>query len=215
MAKKLQKKSDYKKKEIIKYEPDRTRDNLREFMADCQSPDSFLRDFNDVAKKYFKGNKKEKKELLNDFGRHYNGALVIMSLDNHIVLGSSVTEKYKLLIVEVVNNLIKEYNCNTTDEKILAEIMANAYIRMIHFSKKMTRASDIEHATKENNTLISIMSKEIDRAQRQFTNTLITLKQLKSPNLKINVTAKNAFVAQNQQVNIGDKEKDKDDKKHL
>jgi hypothetical protein len=45
------------------------------------------------------------------------------------------------------------------------------------------------------------MSKELDRANRQFITALTTLKQMKTPSIEINVTAKTAFVGKNQQFN--------------
>jgi hypothetical protein len=45
------------------------------------------------------------------------------------------------------------------------------------------------------------MGKELDRAERHFFTALNTLKQIKSPMLEMNIHAKTAFIAQNQQIN--------------
>ena len=52
-----------------------------------------------------------------------------------------------------------------------------------------------------------MISKELDRANRQFITALTTLKQIKAPSLEINVKTKAAFVAQNQQLNVNPTDK--------
>ena len=49
---------------------------------------------------------------------------------------------------------------------------------------------------------IQIIGLELDRANRQFLTALQTLKQIKAPQLEVNVETKTAFVAQNQQFNV-------------
>ena len=47
-----------------------------------------------------------------------------------------------------------------------------------------------------------MLSKERDRAHRQYLSTIMTLKQLKAPAIEMNIKAKTAFVSQNQQINV-------------
>jgi len=61
--------------------------------------------------------------------------------------------------------------------------------------------------TKEINNFLSIMSKDVDRANRHFITALETLKQFKQPQLKVNVKTKNAFIAEKQQFNNNQNEK--------
>jgi hypothetical protein len=46
-----------------------------------------------------------------------------------------------------------------------------------------------------------VIGRELDRANRQFISALTTLRQLKAPTPSINVIAKNAFMAGQQQFN--------------
>jgi hypothetical protein len=45
------------------------------------------------------------------------------------------------------------------------------------------------------------ISKDLDRAYRQFASTLTLLREIKSPTLTVNVKANTAFIAQQQQLN--------------
>ena len=55
--------------------------------------------------------------------------------------------------------------------------------------------------TNELNNYYNFLSKEIDRAQRQYITGLQTLKQLKSPSLPVTIKTTTAYIAENQQVN--------------
>ena len=67
-----------------------------------------------------------------------NKALEIMrglELDTHVGLMESVDEKYRALIKEFCSQIIKDYTCNTSIEKALAEQIANAHVRIIDNSR--------------------------------------------------------------------------------
>jgi hypothetical protein len=66
----------------------------------------------------------------------------------------------------------------------------------------MEQCRNIKEANDQVSRHYSVMSKELDRANRQFITALTTLKQMKAPSIEINVTAKTAFVAENQQFNV-------------
>jgi hypothetical protein len=46
---------------------------------------------------------------------------------NHIVLAHTVNDSLQTAIIELTNDLIEEYECNTTLEKSLCETIANSY----------------------------------------------------------------------------------------
>lgn len=62
----------------------------------------------------------------------------------------------------------------------------------------MRKNSELSH---EKNGFYSIVSKELDRAHRQFESALSTLKQMKVPALAFTVNSKNTFIADKQQFN--------------
>jgi len=51
------------------------------------------------------------------------------------------------------------------------------------------------------------MSKEVDRANRHFLSALQTLKEIKQPELKVNIKTNAAFFGEKQEFNNNDKKK--------
>jgi len=106
--------------------------------------------------------------------------------------------------VENVTSLIKtEYNCSTPVERMLAEQIALAQIKILDHSRIYQHwlSATWRNSSPIKGREIEALSKQIDRAQRQMLAALTALRQLKQPQLQVNVIAKNAFVAQNQQIN--------------
>lgn len=116
----------------------------------------------------------------------------------------SVTEKYQALAVNFVRELMAEYDCQTSSEKAVARVAAAAYARAFDYSEEMRNCRAIEWHGGATNGYFSMISKEVDRANRQFMAAMTTLKQMKAPGLQVNVTAKNAFLAGNQQFNTSE-----------
>jgi len=132
--------------------------------------------------------------------------LHLFGLDTHIPVWESVSNQYGLLAMEFSKGLIKEYDCKTPSEKALAQVTANAYVRVMEYSNTMETGRD---KTVKLNLIpyYAVIGKELDRANRHFISNLMALKQMKAPAMKINVNARTAFVAENQQVNINRDEK--------
>ena len=125
----------------------------------------------------------------------------LFGLDTQAPLLESVGGRYASLATEFSKGLFEEYKCNTPSEKALAQTAANAYTRVLEYSNTLESCRNKE----VNLRLIgyySIISKELDRANRQFIMAITTLKQMKAPAINFNVKARNAFVAQNQQFNV-------------
>lgn len=141
------------------------------------------------------------KGLSDDFMHDYKKAVMAMGLSTHLPVAETVREEYRTFLIEMVQSIETEYDCKTPSEKALAETIASSYIRVVQFSRELSLCTKEKNISHEKNGYYSLMSKEVDRANRHFTNALLTLKQLKSPTLEVNVKAKNAFIGQNQQFN--------------
>lgn len=158
-----------------------------------------------ILPKLFHGGKKEQEEMQDEFNKKALEVLMTLETDTHVALMEAFYSQYRGLAREFSKQLIKDYDCSTHAEKALAEIITNSYIRIIDNSRRLN--NDLGnpnggHPINENRTkYLAMISKQIDRANRQFLNALITLKQLKAPNIEMNIKTKNTFVAQNQQIN--------------
>jgi hypothetical protein len=129
-----------------------------------------------------------------------------LELDSHVGLMETVDEKYRALVKELSSKIIKEYSCQTTIEKALAEQIANAHVRIIDNSRRLNNEFNCRNITLNRNNYISNLSKQLDRAHRQFDSAVFALKQLKQPQIEVNVKATNAFVSNNQLINVTKKD---------
>lgn len=125
-----------------------------------------------------------------------------LGLDTHVPVAESVPDEHKYLITEFINRTEEEYQCETAIEKSLAEVIALSYIRVISISKTMSHYSVGEvKINRDINDFFVIVSKELDRAHRQLTNSIMTLRQIKVAATPMNIKANTAFISHNQQIN--------------
>lgn len=119
-----------------------------------------------------------------------------------IPLTKAVTDEYQGLAVRFSQDLIVEYDCKTPTEISLARIAAIAYVKSFDYSEELRNCRDLEWLSDAKNGYFSMIGKEVDRANRQFMSAIMALRQIKTPSIEVNVTAKTAFIAQNQQLNV-------------
>ncbi|MFA5744697.1 MAG: hypothetical protein WC887_00555 [Candidatus Paceibacterota bacterium] len=120
-------------------------------------------------------------------------------LDTQIPLRESVCNG--AMAMNVASQLIEEYACKTASEKATAQVVANAFVRIMENSSALRGSqNDLVNCNLVGHFLM--ISKELDRATRQYEAALSTLIRMKSPTFKVNVTAKTAFVAESQQFTV-------------
>ena len=118
--------------------------------------------------------------------------------DSHIALLESFDCRFHDMALELTTQFISENNCVTVADKMQAEITVGAFIRILDCSRKLNEALDPYFMpNKERNALIALLSKQIDRATRQFHSALSTFKYWKMSPVSLNINTNNAFVAQN------------------
>lgn len=122
-----------------------------------------------------------------------------LSLDTGFLLIESVSTRFWGLAVQMRNDLQKEYTCDKPSEKALIDIVVNSYIKKLSLSIKM--GENQKYLGSEHDGYRNYLSKEIDRAHRQFLSALETLRLIKQPPIKVNLKTENAYIAQNQQIN--------------
>jgi hypothetical protein len=109
-----------------------------------------------------------------------------------------------LLAKDFSDQIIKDYSCTTSIEKALAEVITNAYIRILDNSRRLNNELNADQITQNRNIYFANLSKQLDRAHRQFDSAIFSLRQLKQPNVEVSVKATNAFLSQNQQINVNE-----------
>jgi len=192
-----------KKRQITKQNKDivlknDSRKRTRDFMLSngLYNPDKIIDTF---AKDMDKNNGKELSPKLCE---DYQKVAMTLGLDTHLPVADSLIEEYRPFLINTIREIEREYDCKTTIEKTLAESIASSYVRIIHYSKRLNEYILRETvADKEKTDFYNFIGKELDRAHRQHSSSIMTLRQIKAPTLPFNVSAKTAFFAQNQQIN--------------
>lgn len=144
---------------------------------------------------------KEAGVIKKDMMEVHDKALLVLGLETHYPLADMVSQRYRGLAIEVARQLEKEYDCKASSERLLAQTTAGIYIKIIEYSRQLMACTQDISLSNEKNSYYSMISKELDRAHRQLITALTTLRQIKNPPIELNVKAKTAFVAQNQQIN--------------
>ncbi|MDP4020523.1 MAG: hypothetical protein Q8P58_00565, partial [Candidatus Adlerbacteria bacterium] len=122
--------------------------------------------------------------------------------DTHVSMMESFSERFRGGAKEICKQFIRDFDCKTDAEKILAETAAIGFMRYLDASRRLNSCLDFSNSTSpEKNVYLSMLSKERDRSHRQYLSTVSMIKQLKAPHIEMNIKTKTAFVAQNQQIN--------------
>lgn len=132
----------------------------------------------------------------------------------NIVLGTNITKNHRMLwevsmenqdrmaTIEMAEDLIEEYDCKTTSERSLCEMVVSSYAQVLKINRKMNSTINAgEYLSHERTAYIGVLSKELERANRSYLCALNTLRELKSPNLNIHIKTKTAIIGTNQQFN--------------
>jgi hypothetical protein len=184
---------------IINKSPDEIMKVIMKIATLPDDPKAILQNLNNKIEQYKKQGDLSP-EILKGLTELAYKTMMMRGLDNHYPMAETITQN-RPLIIEFATRLVEEYDCKTPTEKSLAQVAAGAYGRIVEYSRLFNNCQRLEYLSHEKNGYYSILSKELDRAQRHFITALTTLRQLKSPDIKVSVRANTAFVAQNQQLN--------------
>ena len=129
-----------------------------------------------------------------------------METEYFMALMESVDEKYRGMVKELALAIYQENNIKSELEKTLVEVCVGSFIRYLDNSQRLNTELNGRNITPNRNQYIANLSKQADRSHRQYIQTLITLKQFKNPSVELKINATNAFLSNNQQVNIKEDE---------
>lgn len=158
---------------------------------------------------------KEEKLLLQEVNSELIAEFVKMhEFDKHLLLADSLPLSFGAMSIKMTKSIIEENHCNTDLEISLVEIIVNAFCRSLHFSRLLSLALSTNPDRIEQKFInyYAFLSKEIDKATRQYLSALLALQQLKTPPLKVNLKAHTAILGQNQQFNSIKSEYDENNK---
>jgi hypothetical protein len=147
-------------------------------------------------------NMRNGQEMTGEVLKNADKVSLAFSLESGQALMESVEPKYRSFALQLKKDLEKEFDCKTASEKALVDQAVNSHIRKISYSKSMETRRDPEFLSHFKTNYLMFLSKEIDRAHRQFISAIETLTYRNQPSIRINVRSENSFMSQNQQFNI-------------
>lgn len=196
-------------KEIVKKEesdPVSLKMELDKIRKDYSNPNNFdgehnlLNEFNKLYKEKIptEEQKKKKLESLNEIGMMYG-------LENGIWISNLGYKKDYGALARIRQKVIRDYNCKTSLELMLADSIVASYWRIIKNEMKLNRLLEKEDGSYSFDQLkvnvIKELNKEVDLASRRLNMNIVLLKEINQPALKVNIKTNNAFVGENQQFN--------------
>lgn len=125
-------------------------------------------------------------------------AMTLTELDNGALLTMSIHDVYKTFAIDLMRKLQSEYHCETPSEKATAELAALNFSRTLDIQRRITISMNSENISTFKLSYTSILSKELDRANRHYLTSLQALRALKQPALQVNIRTDTAVVGQNQ-----------------
>ncbi|MCX6722460.1 MAG: hypothetical protein NT094_00120 [Candidatus Staskawiczbacteria bacterium] len=142
--------------------------------------------------------------------KELNSELAIMyGLENGLWTANLSHAKYYSGLAQMRRNIVKDFSCQTSLELMLADRIVAHYWRAMrkdYLLNILIEKEDNGYSFNQQKiNLFRELYKCVEIADRQLNANIILLKELKQPRLNIKVTTENAFIAQNQQVNVDKK----------
>ena len=157
---------------------------------------------NGLFSKWAQGSREEHNEVEKDFQEQATNVMYSFETDTHMALMEGFSERFRSGAREICRQFIMDFDCKTNAEKIMAETAAVASMRYLDASRRLNNCLDVDtYLSSVKTGYMAMLSKERDRAHRQYLSTVATIKQLKAPAIEMNIKANTAFVSQNQQIN--------------
>jgi hypothetical protein len=194
-----------KSKAVAKrYTPDEARQIVLEVFRDSSDPEQIFRDIaENLLPQLTHGTPQERERAKNWLIGKSDEAQMTMGLEHHYPLLDMVDRRYAALLLTIVRQIEKEYGCTGAIEKMLAENIGVAHIKIIDNSRRLNDLLGVMERNSDTETThaAEMLSRQVDRAARQLYAALTTLRQIKHPQLEVNIINRNTFVAKNQQIN--------------
>ncbi|MEK7539572.1 MAG: hypothetical protein AAB595_02975 [Patescibacteria group bacterium] len=134
---------------------------------------------------------------------------IMYGLENGIWTANLAHAKYYSGLAQMRKNIVRDFNCQTSLELMLADRIVAHYWRAMRNDTLLNTLIEKEDGgysfNQQKINLFRELYKCVEIADRQLSADVILLKELKQPRLNIKVTTENAFIAQNQQVNVDNK----------
>ena len=129
-------------------------------------------------------------------------ALRMYEFNTFTALFEALPKKLRSMAARLTRDIRKEYKCQNVIEESLAEVIALNFARTLQLSQAITlHLTGTIDIGEQNIKFYNFLSKELDRANRQYLSALSMLQQLISPGLNVSLKAETAMLGRHQQFN--------------
>lgn len=194
LAKSQPKELDTAKKDIEQFK----RNSLKGFYYD-QDPEKIAEAGSKLLRKYKDSDGEADEETITELNEHGRKYINAHSLDTDMIPLECMSYGFGGFAITTLKELRAQYNIETPQDKMYLHMAVNAMVRYHSNLKEMECWKSPRYLSHECNGLITALSKDADRAFRQYHTIIQHFEAKQQPPLKVNIKAKNAFVAQNQQ----------------
>lgn len=127
-------------------------------------------------------------------------AMTLKEFDNGLLMSLGLQSIYKTFAIQLSQDLQRDYKCETAGRKSLAEVAALNHVRILDLQRHINGFLIKDAYGDLTAKIIAVLSKELDRAQRQYMTAIQTLEMGVQPPLKVNVRTQVANVANQQAI---------------
>jgi len=127
-------------------------------------------------------------------------ALCLDEFNNGLQLGHAVPSHAEAFAVDLSHQLQNQYQCTTPSKKSLAHMAALNYCRIFSIQRQIHNVSGNGRLTDLGIKYLTIMSKELDRAQRHYLTTIQALEIGLQPAIKLSIRTQTANIASQQAI---------------
>ena len=134
-------------------------------------------------------------------------AMTLNEFDNGVLLAACTSQTSRTFAIDLMRKIQREYLCEKSSEKATAEMAAASYVRALDVQRVFNNFLSKESYGDLSIKVISVLGKELDRANRHYLTAIQTLRSLKQPPMQLNIKATTAVVGQNQIVQANNETK--------
>lgn len=125
-------------------------------------------------------------------------ALSLAEHKNGVLITTIVPDQYKTFSIDMLRKVQDEYSCKTASLRATAEVAVLAFVRILELQRRLDNYLEQDNLKQIDINYFSVLSKELDRAHRQYIQVLQTLKFAHQPAMKVNIKTNTAIVGENQ-----------------
>lgn len=138
-------------------------------------------------------------ELEANLNRLMTDYAIANNLETDLLLVNGIDDQYRSVALEFIHGLRKQYKVSTPQDRAYLQMAVVAYCRYHSNMRQYDSWKNHDFNSHERVAYMNMLSKDADRAFRQYHAVIQFFEVKQNPKIQVNVKANTAFVAQTQQ----------------